>query len=271
MSLSLKKKFQANPMQLSYVSAEGHDRYWAIHFGTEGLAADQVVARHRHTVGYATVVLAGEFEEAGFAGRFDARPGDVLLHGAFDCHAYRGQNRSVQILRLPWQDNLLEGHFRIRDPDELALLAERDVTEAMSQLRLNLIPVPTQELHWTERLAVTLRATPLTHLEAWAESERLSPETVSRGFRRAFDVTPKLFRIENRARRAWNRLLNCSLTLTEIAHEQGFSDLAHLSRAIRDLTGKPPTYWRRLCAPEGIVHAHANEDDRTKTPCVGYT
>ena len=254
-------------MRLSYVSAESFNRYRTIHFGTETLKANLVLARHRHTVGYATVVLAGEFEEAGFAGRFDARPGDVLLHGAFDCHAYRGQNRSVQILRLPWQDNLLEGHFRVRDPDELALLAERDVTEAMSQLRLNLIPVPTQELHWTERLALTLRATALTQLEEWAESERLSPETVSRGFHRAFGVTPKLFRIENRARRTWNRLLNCSLTLTEIAHEQGFSDLAHLSRAIRDLTGKPPTYWRRHGVFEGIVHhPSAEEDDRRQSP-----
>jgi anti-sigma factor ChrR (cupin superfamily) len=45
----------------------------------ETLDAGIVLPRHRHAAGYATVVLAGSFEEASFAGRFVAVPGDVLL------------------------------------------------------------------------------------------------------------------------------------------------------------------------------------------------
>jgi len=36
---------------------------------------------------YATVVLAGRFEESGYIGRVCASAGDVLVHPALDCHA----------------------------------------------------------------------------------------------------------------------------------------------------------------------------------------
>jgi AraC-like DNA-binding protein len=232
-------------VRLARMTVEQRTRFRMIGFGVETLAAGQVVPRHRHAAGYATIVLAGSFEEASFAGRSIAGPGDVLLHGAFDCHANWITSRcSLKILRLPWCDNRLEGRFRVRDPDVLARLVERDLLEAMDQLSANLVQIGTAEFHWTERLASALRVQTFTCLETWADSERLAPETVSRGFRRAFGVTPKVFRIESRARRAWNLLLHSSSPLTEIAHQMGFADLAHLSRNIAALTGAPPSYWR---------------------------
>jgi hypothetical protein len=123
-------------------------RYRSVQFGVETLEAGLVLPRHRHAAGYATVVLAGSFEEASFAGRFAAVPGDVLLHGAFDCHANRAMTRRApQIVRLPWCDNLMEGLFFVRDPDALAILAERDPVEAMTRLRSELIQMSAQELH----------------------------------------------------------------------------------------------------------------------------
>jgi AraC-like DNA-binding protein len=196
------------------------------------------------------VVLAGSFEEASFAGRFVVNPGDVLLHGAFDCHANRAvSSNSVKILRLPWSDNLLEGRFGVRDPDALATLVERDTNEAAAQLRRDLIQHSKGPLHWAERLAADLRADASICLETWAESQGLAPETVSRGFHKAFGVPPKVFRVEARARRAWNSLLRTSASLTTIAHDLGFSDLAHLSRAVGALTGASPGFWRAKAAP----------------------
>jgi AraC-like DNA-binding protein len=236
------------------MATERHTRYRLVRFGVETLEAGLVLPRHRHAAGYATVVLAGSFEEASFAGRFVASPGDVLLHGAFDCHAnWPMTRRALKILRLPWCDNLLEGRFRVRDPDALAMLAERDAVEAMVQLRADLIQIPAQKLHWTERLAEALRMQTFTRLETWAESERLAPETVSRGFHRAFGVPPKVFRMESRARRAWNLLLHSSAALTDIAYELGFSDLAHLSRTIEALTGAPPSDWRLRGIADGLA------------------
>lgn len=210
------------------------------------MRTDLIVGRHRHAAGYATVILSGCLEEASFAGRFIAYPGDVLLHGAFDCHANRCLTRTpLQILRLPWDENLIEGRFCVRDPDVLAAMTERDPDEASRQLRLELKSVPTEQAHWTELLANILRSGSRVRLEEWAETNRLSPETVSRGFRRVFGVSPKLFRVESRARRAWNLLTNCSKSLTDVAYEEGFADLAHLSRNIAALTGASPSYWRR--------------------------
>jgi AraC-like DNA-binding protein len=229
-------------------------RYRAVRFGVETLPAGLALPRHRHTAGYATVVLAGSFEEASFAGRFLAAPGDVLLHGAFDCHANQPlTRRAPQIVRLPWDDQLVEGQFRVRDPDALARLSERDVQEAVMMLRGDLIQVPNRELHWTDRLAQILRVGADIRLEAWAESERLTPETISRGFRRAFGVTPKTFRIESRARRALLLLLRTPAPLTHIAHETGFADLPHLSRTIGALTGAAPSYWRRHGIADGLA------------------
>jgi AraC-like DNA-binding protein len=219
--------------------------YRPVCFGIEALDPRIALPRHRHAGGYATVVLAGSFEEAGFSGRFIAKPGDVLLHGAFDCHANRALTRGkLNILRLPWSDNLREGHFQVADPDALAILAERDVHAAAAQLGTNLIQIPMLQTHWTERLQQALRRDARVRLENWAEAENLAPETVSRGFRRAFGVAPKAFRLESRARQAWNRILIASSSLTEIAFDFGFADLAHLTRAVRALTGAPPSFWR---------------------------
>ncbi len=225
----------------------GAGRYRSIRFGVETLDPGLDVPRHRHIAGYATVVLRGSFDEASFAGRFAARPGDVLLHGAFDCHAnWITTRHALQILRLPWTDNTLEGHFQIPDPDYLARLAEQDLDEAVLTLRNALCPNPAIDSHWAERLAQTLRAKGHVRLEDWADSEGLTPETVSRGFSKAFGVVPQVFRLEARARRAWNAIRTTSGSFTAIAYDFGFADPAHLTRAVRALTGAPPSYWRQV-------------------------
>src|SRR5580704_3619437 len=169
------------------MAPNGAQRYRSIRFGVETLDPGPIVPRHRHIAGYATVVLRGAFEEASFAGRFAARPGDVLLHGAFDCHGNRmTTRRPMQILRLPWTDNSLEGHFQVPDVDLLARLAEQDLGEAVETLRNVLRPRSATDSHWTERLAQTLRTEKHVRLEVWAESQGLTPETVSRGFYNAF-------------------------------------------------------------------------------------
>jgi AraC-like DNA-binding protein len=229
-------------------------RYRTVRFGVDTVESGIILARHRHRAGYATVVLAGSFVEASFAGRFIATPGDVLLHGAFDCHANRGISRgALQIVRLPWHENLVEGRFRVHDPDALARLSERDPLEGNKQLRLDLIQPPRATLHWTDRLAHTLRSEGRVCLETWAETENLAPETVSRGFRRAYGVAPKVFRMESRARRAWNLIALKPTPFTTIAYDTGFADAAHLTRAIVALTGSPPTYWRAQGLASGLA------------------
>src|SRR5437763_15248429 len=86
--------------------------YRLVQVGLETFPRGTAPPRHRHLEGYASVVLAGSFVEAGFGGRVKLGPGDVLLHGKFDCHANSTSClRPVQILRLPWMDDRVEGHF----------------------------------------------------------------------------------------------------------------------------------------------------------------
>jgi AraC-like DNA-binding protein len=219
--------------------------YRSIQVGLETFPRGSAPPRHRHLEGYASVVLAGSFVEAGFGGRVKVEPGDVLLHGRFDCHANSSScSRAVQVLCLPWMDDWVEGHFCITDPDLLARLAERDPRESMVALAENLQVVKTPLQHWTGRLASALRGTPSLSLSRWAGEVGVRPEALSRGFHREFGVSPKQFRLEARARRAWLEILRSPQTLTTIAQDFGFSDLAHLSRSVRSLTGYPPSAWR---------------------------
>jgi AraC-like DNA-binding protein len=197
--------------------------------------------------GVATVVLAGAFVEASFAGRAAARAGEVLLHGRFDCHSNWGEWRGrLQILRLPWLDDDVEGHFRIRDPDAIVRIAEHDPREATEALRALVEPTPGGATDWPEMLAHALARDPSLPLRAWASEKGLAPETISRGFKKAFGVSPKRFRLEVRARRAWNGIVRSKRPLTTLAHELAFADLAHMSRSVSLFTGASPSAWRQL-------------------------
>lgn len=214
-------------------------------YGVETLTWPRSATRHRHRDGYADVVLAGSFTEVGFGGRHYAEPGDVLLHGRFDCHLNRHRsNGSVQLLSLPWHEDAIEGHFRVKDPDFLARLAEADPYLAGQQLAHALRPAPQGAEYWVDELAAALSGGFNLPLADWASRHGLRPETVSRAFHGEFGVSAKRFRLEVRTRLAWRAVLASSRPLTEIAMEFGFSDLAHMSRSIRVFTGRPPSRWR---------------------------
>jgi AraC-like DNA-binding protein len=222
-----------------------HHVYRAVRSGVERLAPGYRLPRHRHTAGYATVALAGSFVESSFAGRFVVEPGDALLHGRFDCHANFPLGRNaLEILRLPWFDDGIEGHFRVRDPEALVRIAERDPLQATRELVLAIERAAPREQHWTERLAGALANDTSLCLRTWAEQEDIAPETLSRGFGRTFGTSPKLFRMEVRARRALHVLTRTRVPLTVLAHELGFADLAHMSHSVQALTGFAPSSWR---------------------------
>ena len=65
------------------------------------LPAAAEIARHHHREPYATLVLAGAYEEAGDAGRIAVQEGAVLLHGPFSAHRDRVSAKRTVVLDLP--------------------------------------------------------------------------------------------------------------------------------------------------------------------------
>lgn len=218
--------------------------------GIETLPDKFALPRHRHLRGYATVVLAGRFEESGYVGRLSASCGDVLIHPALDCHANEMVSAGVKLIRLHWSDaEGTGGLYRVDEVDALARTAEKDPYAAGVLLRGLLTkrkaPAPGQKNDWPDMLAAELAQRPSIEIGAWAATNGLTRETVSRGFASAYGVTPKVFRAELRTRAAWIRITQGIDRLSTIAAETGFADQAHMTRWIRSLTGAPPAVWRR--------------------------
>jgi AraC-like DNA-binding protein len=217
--------------------------------GIETLPCSFNLPRHRHLRAYATVVVAGSFEESGYVGRLRATAGDVLVHPALDCHANQMVSAGVRLIRLDWSDGRgAGGLYRLDEVDALARAAEKDVIEAgllLEELLRKRWPCPPGRRNdWPDLLASALAQDTSIELRAWAESNRLAQETVSRGFSMAYEVAPTIFRAELRTRAAWRRITQGSDSLCSIAAETGFSDQAHMTRWVRRVTGVPPAAWR---------------------------
>ena len=212
-------------------------------FGRLRHAGCERLHRHQHNAGFAAIVLAGSYLEAGDRGRIPVGPGDVIFHEPFEAHLDDVGTAGAQVLVLPWNQQASSPLGTVADPDEIMLLAERDLPAAVRLLKMTVRPRPIPIHDWPDRLAAHLRHDSSAALERWAMDAGLRPETVSRGFRRAFGITPARFRERCRTLNALV-CLSSSQPLAEIAAACGFSDQAHLTRSVRNVTGATPTRLR---------------------------
>ncbi len=205
--------------------------------------------RHRHLRAYATVVLAGCFEEFGYSGRIRATAGDVLIHPSLDCHGNQMVSDGVKLIRFDWTDSSeVGGLFHLEEVDEIARSAEKDLTEAGCLLEHALehrVRSPGQKNDWPDLLLNELAQNVSTEIGVWAELNGLARETVSRGFSAAYGIAPSILRAELRARSAWLRITRGPECLCRIAAETGFADQAHMTRWVHRITGAAPGVWRR--------------------------
>lgn len=204
------------------------------------------VARHRHEHCYAALVISGNYTEAGDAGRFKVSEGDILVHRAFEAHRNVIAAGGATVLNLPLPCGFaLPSAFRIADPDALIRMGVDDVDALLATLK----PTETIVAHgsdWPDRLAAAIMLDPSLRLSQWAGDNRLAAATVSRGFCQVFGVSPSRFRAEARTRKALTAMKETSTRLACIAHELGFADQAHMTRAVRVMTGSSPARWRKV-------------------------
>ena len=198
------------------------------------------MARHRHTESYAALVLAGGYLEAGDSGRIRVQPGQVVVHNAHEAHQDDFSGVGAQVLNIPLVEDIGVVTGTIEDPDAIARLAERDIASATALLKDAIRPLDARLADWPDKLAAALASTAEFRIEDWADGMGLAPQSISRGFRRAYGVSPKRYRVEQRTLRAIRKLHTWRGTLAALAAELGFSDQAHLTRAVVALTGLAP-------------------------------
>jgi AraC-like DNA-binding protein len=73
---------------------------------------------------------------------------------------------------------------------------------------------------------------------------------MSRGFRRVFELSPRSFRLHARTHAALRLVRGTTMTGAGIAHACGFADQAHMSRALRAMTGFAPSKLRPICSSQ---------------------
>lgn len=203
------------------------------------------MARHRHTYGYVALVLAGAYVEAGDRGRRQVGAGQAVLHGAHESHQNEFFASGAKVLNLP----LLEAEpgatlGNVDDPDAIVRLAERDPRQAVELLRETFRPSDARLNDWPDLLAAWLAAEPDSSLADWAEARGIAPQSLSRGFRRAYGTSAKRFRLELRAVRALRQLPVWQGSIASLAVEMGFADQAHLTRSVVALTGRAPSRFK---------------------------
>jgi AraC-like DNA-binding protein len=220
----------------------------SIGFGVDYIPPATHMPRHQHAEAYATLVLHGAFEQTSYAGRLRLQPGDVLIQPTLDCHSDHMLSPGVALIRFPWPREATLGcvHRDCRI-DLVQRVAERDICEARALLAEELVgrtPVLPTTWDWPDLLAADLAANPRLPIAQWASSKGLTREHVSRYFRSVYGATPTQFRLELAARAAWLQITGSADPLSRIAANLGFADQAHMTRAVKALTGAPPTRWR---------------------------
>jgi AraC-like DNA-binding protein len=209
------------------------------------MPANLRLRRHRHVHAYAAVVLSGGYLEAGEAGRRLLNPGDVAVHAPFAAHLNSVGMNGARVLNLPVAD-VADAFGTVADPDAIVRLAQSNLADAAALLQAAFTPAHTQCLDWPDQLALDLSDNAVISFAEWASLQGLAPETLSRGFFRAFGVTPKRWRYEQRARRALHAIVDGAERLASIALDLGYADQAQMTRAVTDISGSPPSAWRKV-------------------------
>lgn len=204
------------------------------------------IPRHYHALPYATLVLEGSYEEAGDAGRWRVEAGDVLLHAPFSAHrdSIAKARTRVLDLELPLDGRDWPGRGRVAASDLLHRVAARDAREAAALLLEMFEPVEQAMDDTPDHLAAALTGESAPEIADWARRRGCARETASRHFSMVYGVAPARYRGEARARRAWRLIVGDEAALSDVAAEAGYADQAHMTRAVKMLTGRTPGQWR---------------------------
>lgn len=166
----------------------------------------------------------------------------VVVHAAGEAHADWFGDRPTDLIDFFMPMPIAPGVYRCNDADVLA----RSVLERGDTPAFGAMAPATGEADWPDLLAAALRADPAISIGCWAADQGLQPETVSRGFLRAYGVTPAQYRLGVRIKGAVDSITRGGSPLAEVAFANGFADQPHMTRALKAAIGTTPAELRRV-------------------------
>jgi AraC family transcriptional regulator len=235
------------------------------------------VPEHEHEDAHVVLVLEGAYASSARHMPERAKPMTVVSNPPGTVHRDRfhelpGRYLVIEIEREIWRTapgRDRPGPAARMPPDVLALLLlirtllHRDPTDldrCREELTLELCARATGARTgdrappaWLERVRACYHehcASPPSLTEA-AQDAGVHPTSLSRAFRKYYGMTLSQWIRECRVELAARLLAQDGRPLADAAHASGFSDQAHLTRALRSCTGLTPGAMRRLLAETG--------------------
>ena len=188
-------------------------------------------------------MLEGGYCEAGESGRWHVKPGMLIVHAPGESHTDWFADRPTQLIDFSIYGELPAGVYRPCDAD--ALMSSLRSKEGLAHSIGSLEPIG-GEADWPDLLATDIRSDARLSLGDWADRHGLRRETVSRGFLRAYGVSPAAYRLGVRVKAVVAALNGNGESFADLAAKHGFSDQSHMNRAIRAMTGRTPTEIRNI-------------------------
>jgi AraC-like DNA-binding protein len=210
--------------------------------GRQHYGPGQRIPAHRHLTPYATLLLEGGYCEAGESGRWNVEPGMLIVHARGESHADWFGSRTSQLVDFNFSEVVEPGVYRPANVDELIGRIGADDR----QLAAGMLEAVAGEADWPDLLAADIRRDARLSLGDWADRHGVRPETVSRGFLRAYGVSPAAYRTGVKVKAVVAALHGGGESLAELAAEKGFADQPHMNRAVRDATGRTPMQLRQV-------------------------
>ena len=202
--------------------------------------------RHHHLRAYAAILISGSCHEAGDRGRYTASPGDVFVHRAFDGHGDRVGRAGATFINIPLDRPVDAAFGQVTDLDALIRAFEHSFAEGCERFYAHFEPADRQGGDWPDMLAHQLAKRSVGSIADWSDVHGLNPASVSRGFRLAYGISPKRFRLEQMAALAARTVCSSDSPLCRVAAEVGFADQAHMTRSLAALFEVTPRRLRRL-------------------------